>query len=108
MTYYRMHETIVSEREFIEDATSWMWDFDDDGALYERELRGVYSAFKNTPDLLDYYDGSNDDTPVAIFEGEEISRPSSDAIGEVLVRPTRLLGWTTISDLGNLYPAKTS
>ena len=100
MTYYRMHEAQVSEQEFVANAVSWMWDFDDDGALYERELvDGVYSAFGDISDLLDYYDGSGDDTPVAIFEGEEVARPNSDAVGEVLVRPTKLIGWTTVREL---------
>jgi len=99
MTYYRMHEAQISEQDFIAEANSWMWDFDDDGMLYERELDGVYSAFGEVSDLLDYYDGSNDDTPVAIFEGAEEACPSSDAIGEILVRPTKLVGWTTVREL---------
>ena len=99
MAYYRMHDEKQSEQDFIADASSWMWDFDDNGDLYERELPGVYSAFEDIDDLIRYYDGSNDDQLVAIFDGEIVDRPHSDARGEVLVAPSRLIGWATIREL---------
>jgi len=97
--FYRMHSGRVSEAEFLAEASSWRWDFDEAGALYERQLPGVYSAFERPVDLLTYYDGSNDDLDVAIFEGEVVDRPQSDARNEVLVRPTRLAGWTSVREL---------
>lgn len=104
--YYRLHEQRVSENEFITAARTWVWDFDDDGNLYEREVPGVYSATKNPQDLLNYLGGhAGDDESVAVFEGEVIAIPETDCPGEVWVRPTRLVKWITVADLKKMAQA---
>lgn len=100
--YYRLHSQKTSESDFISNAKTWHWEFDDNGCLYEKQVDGYYSACSNPSDLLAYIDNGHvdGDEPVAVFEGEEADyTPESDCAGEVWVKPTNIVRWTTVKEL---------
>lgn len=105
MAYYRLHSQKVTEEDFIANAKTWCWDFDDNGALYERAIEGCYSACTTPKDLLAYIDGHvADDEPIAVFDGiEEEWTPQTDCIGEVWVKPTSIIKWVTVKELKRIW-----
>lgn len=104
--FYRLHYDKVDEQTFIEEAATWYWD-DLGNGLEEVTVEGYYSAVKNPADMFRYIDDmrAQDDDWVAVFEGEKINDPRVEEahLGEVWVRPTRIIEWVTVGEFKKRY-----